>query len=122
MLFRSLGKISSYVNQNTAEPTPDESTPQVNTQSPTRPQAPQGEKVAAQSEAKLREHIRNLILSELTDAEKEHQKTELENKVADLQGQVSKMTADLAKKKEPLQNQIAKLQKEKEKISKMATK
>jgi hypothetical protein len=117
-----LGKLSSYVNQNTAEPTPDANAPKVDAQSPTRPQAPQGEKVPARSEAKLREHIRNLIINELTDAEKEEQKAELENQVSDLQGQVAKLSADAAKKKEPLQKKIADLQKQKEKIAKMATK
>ena len=121
-----LGKLSSYVNQNTAEPTPQATTPKVNAQSPTRPQAPQGQKVAARSESinetKLRSYIRNLIISELTDAEKEEQKTDLENQVTDLQGQVSKIKADAAKKTDPMQKKIADLQKEKEKVSKTATK
>lgn len=121
-----LGKISSYVNQNTAEPTPDASVPKVDMQSPTRPQAPQGQKVPARSESinetKLREYIRNLIISELTDAEKEEKKAELDNQVSDLQGQVAKIKSDAAKKSEPLQKKVADLQKEKEKVSKMATK
>ena len=119
-----LGKLSSYVNQNTAEPTP--AAPEVDAQSPTRPQAPQGQKVAARSESinetKLRSYIRNLIISELTDAEKEEQKTDLENQVTDLQGQVSKIKADAAKKTDPMQKKIADLQKQKEKVSKTATK
>ena len=121
-----LGKLSSYVNQNTAEPTPDVNAPKVDAQSPTRPQAPQGEKVPARTESvnetKLRSYIRNLIISELTDAEKEEKKADLENQVSDLQGQVAKLKSDVAKKSEPLQKKIADLQKEKEKVSKMATK
>lgn len=121
-----LGKLSSYVNQNTAEPTPQATTPKIDAQSPTRPQAPQGEKVPARmesvNETKLRNYIRNLIITELTDAEKEEQKANLENQVADLQGQVSKISADAAKEKEPLQKKIADLQKQKEKVAKMATK
>jgi hypothetical protein len=121
-----LGKLSSYVNQNTAEPTPDSNNPAIDAQSPTRTQAPQGQKVPARSESinetKLRAYIRNLILSELTDAEKDEQKTELENQVSDLQGQVAQIKADSAKKTDPLQKKIADLQKQKEKVSKMATK
>ena len=121
-----LGKLSSYVNQNTAEPTPQATEPKVDAQSPTRPQAPQGQKVPARSESvqetKLREYIRNLIINELTDAEKEEKKADLENQVSDLQGQVAKLKSDVAKKSEPLQKKIADLQKEKEKVSKMATK
>lgn len=121
-----LGKLSSYVNQNTAEPTPQATTPEVDAQSPTRPQAPQGQKVPARSESvnetKLREYIRNLIINELTDAEKEEKKADLENQVSDLQGQVSKIKSDAAKKSEPMQKKIADLQKQKEKVSKMATK
>lgn len=121
-----LGKLSSYVNQNTASPTPDANNPAPNPQSKTRPQAPQGQKVPARSESVrenvLRSHIRNLIIQELTDAEKEEKKADIENDVADLQGQVSKIKADAAKKTDPLQTKIADLQKEKEKISKMATK
>jgi hypothetical protein len=121
-----LGKLSSYVNQNTAEPTPDSNNPKIDAQSPTRTQTPQGQKVPAQSESvnetKLRSYIRNLILSELTDAEKEEQKADLENQVSDLQGQVAKLKSDTAKKAEPMQKKIADLQKQKEKVSKMATK
>lgn len=121
-----LGKLSSYVNQNTADPVSDIAAPKVDMQSPTRPQAPQGQKVPARSESinetKLREYIRNLIINELTDAEKEEQKAELENQVSNLQGQVAKLKSDVAKKSEPLQKKIADLQKEKEKVSKMATK
>ena len=124
-----LGKLSSYANQNAPDVAPvvpaDEpkrapvKAPQ---QAPTRTQAPQGQKVPAASESRIREAIRNLIISELTDAEKEEQKAELENQVSDLQGQVAKLKSDVAKKSEPLQKKIADLQKEKEKVSKMATK
>ena len=121
-----LGKLSSYVNQNTAEPTPDVNAPKVDAQSPTRPQAPQGAKVPARTESinetKLRNYIRAIILSELTDAEKEEKKAELDNQVSDLQGQVAKLKSDSAKKAEPMQKKIADLQKEKEKVAKMATK
>jgi type I restriction-modification system DNA methylase subunit len=121
-----LGKLSSYVNQNTATPTPDANAPKVDMQSPTRPQAPQGQKVPARTESinetKLREYIRNLIINELTDAEKEEKKADLDNQVSDLQGQVAKIKSDAAKKSEPLQKKVADLQKEKEKVSKMATK
>ena len=121
-----LGKLSSYVNQNTAEPTPDSNNVKIDAQSPTRTQTAQGQKVPARTESinetKLREYIRNLILSELTDAEKEEQKANLDNQVSDLQGQVSKIKSDAAKKSEPMQKKIADLQKQKEKVSKMATK
>jgi len=121
-----LGKLSSYVNQNTVEPTPDSNNPKIDAQSPTRTQAPEGQKVPAASESvnetKLRSYIRNLILSELTDAEKEEQKADLENQVSDLQGQVAKLKSDASKKAEPMQKKIADLQKQKEKVSKMATK
>jgi hypothetical protein len=121
-----LGKLSSYVNQNTAEPTPDSNNPAIDAQSPLRTQTPQGQKVPAASESinesKLRAYIRNMIISELTDAEKDEQKTDLENQVSDLQGQVAQIKADSAKKSDPLQKKIADLQKQKEKVSKMATK
>lgn len=121
-----LGKLSSYVNQNTAEPTLDANNPAPNPQSKTRPQTPQGQKVPAASESVrenvLRSYIRNIIINELTDAEKEEKKADIENTVADLQGQVSKIKADAAKETEPLQSKIANLQKEKEKVSKMPTK
>lgn len=123
-----LGKLSSYANQNAPDVAPvvpaDEpqkapvKAPQ---QAPTRTQAPQGAKVAAASESRIREAIRRMIVSELTDAEKEEQKADLENQVSDLQGQVAKVKADAAKKAEPMQKKIADLQKEKEKVSKMAT-
>ena len=91
-----LGKLSSYVNQNTAEPTPDSNNPKIDAQSPTRTQTPQGQKVPAASESinesKLRAYIRNMIISELTDAEKDEQKTELENRVSDLQKQKEKVS------------------------------
>lgn len=127
-----LGKISSYVNQNSLEPEVDVANPEQ--QQPDRPQAPQGQKVPAASESKisdlkksihearLRSLIRKMIVNELTDAEKEEQKADLENQVSDLQGQVAKIKADAAKESEPIQQKIADLQKEKEKVSKMATK
>jgi type I restriction-modification system DNA methylase subunit len=121
-----LGKLSSYVNQNTADPIPDSNNPKIDAQSPVRTQAPQGQKVPARTESvnetKLRTYIRNLIINELTDAEKEEQKADLENQVSDLQGQVAKLKSDSAKKSEPIQKKIADLQKQKEKVSKMATK
>lgn len=119
-----LGKISSYVNQNSPAPEVDAKAPEQ--LEPTRPQAPQGQKVPAASESiqenRLRELIRKIIVTELTDAEKEEKKADLENKVSDLQGQVAKIKSDAAKESEPLQTKIADLQKEKEKVAKMATK
>jgi len=121
-----LGKLSSYVNQNTVVPTPDSNNSKMGAQSPVRTQAPQGQKVPTRTEAvnetKLRTYIRNIIINELTDAEKEEQKADLENQVSDLQGQVSKIKSDAAKKSEPMQKKIADLQKQKEKVANMATK
>ena len=121
-----LGKLSSYVNQNTVVPTPDSNNTKIDTQRPVRTQAPQGQNVPARTESvnetKLRTYIRNIIINELTDAEKEEQKADLETQVADLQGQVSKIKSDAAKKSEPMQKKIADLQKQKEKVANMATK
>jgi len=118
-----LGKLSSYVNQNTASPTPDANVPNPDMQSPTRPQAPQGQKVPARSESvqetKLREYIRNLIINELTSAEKEEKQSDLDSQVSDLQSQIAKIKSDAAKQSNPLQKKVADLQKEKEKVSKM---
>lgn len=120
-----LGKLSSYANQNAPDVAPvvpanepQKAPVKAPQQAPTRTQAPQGAKVAAASESRIREAIRRMIVSELTQAERDETVADLENEISDLQAQVSKLNADTAKKRDPLQKQIATLQKEKETVSK----
>lgn len=117
-----LGKISSYVNQNSPAPEVNAKAPEQ--LEPTRPQAPQGQKVAAASESiqenRLRELIRKIIVTELTEPEKQEKLANLEKEIADIQGKITQITIDAAKAKQPLEKQKAALQKEKDKVSKMA--
>lgn len=121
-----LGKLSSYVNQNTASPTPDANNPASNPQSKTRPQAPQGQKVPAASESVrenvLRSHIRNLIIQELTADEIDAKQRDVQDQIADLESKISINNNKADKINLPLEKKLVNLQKQRSDIVKQKSK
>lgn len=121
-----LGKLSSYVNQNTASPTPDANNPAPNPQSKTRPQAPQGQKVPARSESVrenvLRSHIRNLIIQELTAGEIKDKEEHLQDDISDLETKININKQKMQKLNTPLEKKLVGLQKQKSDLTKQKEK
>jgi flagellar capping protein FliD len=121
-----LGKLSSYVNQNTASPTPDVHNPAPKPQSPTRSQAPQGKKVAAASESirenVLRSYIRNLVISELTAGEIKDKEEKLQDDISDLETKININKQKMQKLNTPLEKKLVNMQKQKTDLNKQKEK